>query len=133
MVKTLELEIVEGAGFDPGLDHAVDAAAHHDLVGLGFAAEAGGEVGDAADRGIFQALLEADLAWYEEDIPIQAFTFETSPELEAGTELTVQLIATWQACNAEVCTPPETRTWELTLPVAESGTRRGQLYGWQGW
>ena len=81
----------------------------------------------------FDELLEADLAWYEEDIPIQAFTFETSPELEAGTELTVQLIATWQACNAEVCTPPETRTWELTLPVAESGTRRGQLYGWQGW
>jgi hypothetical protein len=79
------------------------------------------------------ALLETELAWYENDIPIPAFTFETSPDVEPGTELTVRLTVRYQACNAEMCTPPETQSWDVTLPVAEAGTRRGQLYGWQGW
>ena len=62
VIEPLELEIVERGGLDPGLDDAEDAAADHDLVGLGFAAQARGKIGDAADRGIFQPLLEADLA-----------------------------------------------------------------------
>ena len=62
MIETLQHEIVDRAAFDPRLDDAVDAAAHHDLVGLGFVAQPRGEVGDAADRAVFQPVLEADLA-----------------------------------------------------------------------
>jgi len=50
VIEPLELEIVERTGFDGVFDDAVDAAADHDLVGLGFAAQTGGEVGNAADR-----------------------------------------------------------------------------------
>src|SRR5262245_17694326 len=62
VIESLQVEVVDRLSLDPLLDHAVDAAAHHDLAGLGLVAQAGGEVGDAADRGIFQALLKADLA-----------------------------------------------------------------------
>ena len=62
MIEALEMQIVDRAALDPLLDHAVDAAADHDLVRLGFVAQPRGEVGDAADRGIFQPLLETDLA-----------------------------------------------------------------------
>src|SRR5215467_581932 len=62
MIESLQIEIVDRLALDPLLDHAVDAAAHHDLAGLGLVAQARGEVGDAADRGIFQALLKTDLA-----------------------------------------------------------------------
>ena len=62
MIEPLQVQIVDRPALDPLLDHAVDAPADHDLVGLGFVAEPRGEVGDAADRGVFQPLLEADLA-----------------------------------------------------------------------
>src|ERR1700730_4809862 len=62
MIEALENQIIERLAVDPWLDHAVDAPGDHDLAGLGFVAEARGEVGDAADRGVFQPLLEADLA-----------------------------------------------------------------------
>jgi hypothetical protein len=48
--------------FGPWLDHAEHALADHDLTGLGFVAQPRGQVGDAADRGVFEPLLEADLA-----------------------------------------------------------------------
>jgi len=56
------MQLFERVAFDPGLDHAEHAPGHHDLVGLGFVAQPRGEVGDAADRGVFEPLLEADLA-----------------------------------------------------------------------
>src|SRR6185369_928526 len=61
MIESLHIQIIDRPALDPWLDHAGDAAAHHDLASLGLAAEAGGEVGNAADRGVFQALFEADL------------------------------------------------------------------------
>src|SRR5215468_12545626 len=62
VIEALQVEVVDRLALDPLLDHAVDAAAHHDLAGLGLVTQAGGEVGDAADRSIFQALLKTDLA-----------------------------------------------------------------------
>ena len=62
MIESLQIQIVDRLPLDPRLDHAVDAPAHHDLVGLGFVAQPRRQVGDAADRGVFQPLLEADLA-----------------------------------------------------------------------
>src|ERR1700723_629709 len=62
MIEALQMQIVERLAFDPWLDHAVDAPAHPDLAGLGLVARPRGEVGDAADRGVFEPLLKADLA-----------------------------------------------------------------------
>ena len=62
MIESLQIQIVDRPALDPLLDHAVDAPGHHDLVGLGFVAQPRRKVGDAADRGVFQPLLEADLA-----------------------------------------------------------------------
>jgi hypothetical protein len=56
------VQIVDRPSLDEPLDHAVDAAADHDLVGAGLVAQSRSKVGDAADRGIFQPLLETDLA-----------------------------------------------------------------------
>jgi hypothetical protein len=112
---SLEVELPEGLSLDPDT-RASDGA-----------------VTNPAPMKGHDALLDEDLAWYVNDIPVQALTFTTSPELEPGTELTVRLIAHYQACNAELCTPPETQVWELTLPVVTAGSSRGQLYGWQGW
>src|SRR5262245_64737376 len=44
------------------LDGAERPLTDHNLAGLGFAAQPGGEIYDAADRGIFAPMLEADLA-----------------------------------------------------------------------
>src|SRR5258708_10669111 len=62
MIESLQAEIIDRPGFDPLLDNAVDAPRHHNLVGLGFVAQPRRKVGDAADRGVFEPLLEADLA-----------------------------------------------------------------------
>jgi hypothetical protein len=53
VIKTLENEIVERAGFNPRLGHAVDAPGDHDLVCVGLIAQPQGQIGDAADRGVF--------------------------------------------------------------------------------
>ena len=42
-------------------DFAEYPLADHDLAGLGLAAQPGGEIYDAADRGVFAAMLETDL------------------------------------------------------------------------
>jgi hypothetical protein len=62
VAEALELQIVHRHSVDPAFNHAVDAAAHHDLAGLGFGAQARGEIGDTADRSIFEPVFEADLA-----------------------------------------------------------------------
>src|SRR6266704_3621055 len=62
MIEALQVQLFERVAFDPALDHAEHAPANHDLVGLGFVAQPRGEVGDAADRGVFEPLLETDLA-----------------------------------------------------------------------
>src|ERR1700761_6400997 len=62
VTESLEMQVIERPAFDQGFDHAVDAAAHHALVGAGLVARRRSEVGDAADRGIFQSLFDADLA-----------------------------------------------------------------------
>ena len=49
MIEALQVQFFERVAFDPGLDHAEDASAHHDLVRLGFVAASRGVVGDAAD------------------------------------------------------------------------------------
>src|SRR5216684_5646694 len=54
MIETFQVQIVDRTAFDERLDHAVDAPGDDDLVRLGFVAQAGGEVGDAADRGVFE-------------------------------------------------------------------------------
>ncbi len=97
--------------------------------------------GSAASAGIpyptpqrgLDPLLDEELAWYERDIPIPAFTLQTSAELKVGSELTVGIVLRYQACNEMLCTPPQTKRWEVTLPVVGAETRRGQLYGWQDW
>src|SRR5262245_65558690 len=43
-------------------DGAERALTYHDLAGLGLAAQPGSEIYDAADRGVFPPMLEADLA-----------------------------------------------------------------------
>src|ERR1700730_11447562 len=62
MIKPLQVQIVERLAIDPGLDHAKDAPGDHDLVRFRLVAQPRGEVGDVADRGVFEPLLEADLA-----------------------------------------------------------------------
>jgi hypothetical protein len=52
MIEPFQVRLFERVAFDPGLDHAEDALAHHDLVGPGFVAAPRGVVGDAADRGL---------------------------------------------------------------------------------
>jgi hypothetical protein len=77
-------------------------------------------------------LMEADLSWYEGDIPMDAFEFELADDFE-GDEATVTVSVTYQACLGEMCLPPKTRSWDLTLPVGSAGERRGQLYNWETW
>src|SRR5213592_3082717 len=59
-LEALEVELADRLGVDqrPGL--GVDALADEDLAGGGLGAEAGGEVGHAADGAVVEAALEAD-------------------------------------------------------------------------
>src|SRR5260370_42247185 len=61
MIKTLQVQIIDRPRFDEIFHHAVDAPRDHDLAGFRLVAQPRGEVGDRADRGIFEPLLEADL------------------------------------------------------------------------
>ena len=63
MIETFQLQIVDRPAFDPLLDHAIDAPANHDLPGFGFVAEPRGQIGDAADRGVFEPLFESCLLY----------------------------------------------------------------------
>ena len=77
-------------------------------------------------------LLEDDLAYYEHDIPISALVFAMADDF-AASEVTVSIAVTYQACAGDTCLPPETKRFEMTLPVGSSGERRGELFNWQSW
>jgi hypothetical protein len=72
-------------------------------------------------------------AVFENDIPLNALSFEIGPELEVGTEAILRLDLTYQACGPDGCSAPDEKTVTLRLPVAPADARRGQLYGWQDW
>jgi len=62
MIEALQVQIIDRPRLDEIFHHAIDPPCDHDLAGLGFIAQPRGEVGDRADRGVFEPLLETDLA-----------------------------------------------------------------------
>lgn len=77
-------------------------------------------------------LLEADMAYYVDDIPVTALVFSMD-EGFAGEQATVSIDVSYQACQGEMCLPPQTRHFEMSLPVGSGDARRGQLYNWETW
>jgi len=77
-------------------------------------------------------LMEEDLSYYEHDIPINALVLAMADDFE-GSEATVSLAVTYQACEGDTCLPPETKHFKMTLPVGSAGEHRGELYNWQTW
>jgi len=77
-------------------------------------------------------VLDADLTYYEGDIPMPAFRLVGTEALD-GEEVTIVARVTFQACDADSCFPPSTLEIPMTLAVSEGGTRRGQVFGWQTW
>src|SRR5262249_35222753 len=60
-MESLERQIADVIGLDLRLDESEDALADEDLAALGLVAQPRRQVGDAADRRIVEALVEADL------------------------------------------------------------------------
>jgi len=81
---------------------------------------------------VYDEVLEETLSYYEHDVPITTLDLELSDEFE-GDAVTLSVVVTYQACFDEMCLPPTSERFEVTLPVAEAGARRGELYGWQSW
>lgn len=77
-------------------------------------------------------LLELDLSWYEDDIPLSALVIRASENMDPG-EVTIGVEFTWQACHGETCLLPTTTRIEIPVRITAAGSSRGQLYGWQGW
>src|SRR5262249_28339386 len=61
-VEALQAQLTDMRGSHRLFDGAERPLTDHDLAGLGFVTQPGGEIYDAADRGIFAPMLETDLA-----------------------------------------------------------------------
>lgn len=77
-------------------------------------------------------LLDAELAFYQDAIPLDALVLEMDRDF-VGDTATVSVRLNYQACQDETCLPPASCTWELSLPVGKPGAQRGQLYMWESW
>jgi thiol:disulfide interchange protein len=76
--------------------------------------------------------LEVDVYQYEQDVPISALNLKASESLPEG-DCVVKISVSYQACNAVLCYPPTTKTFEIPINVVPKETKRNQVSGWKTW
>lgn len=76
--------------------------------------------------------LEVDVFQYKKDVPISAMIFKASESLSEGQYM-IKASISYQACNATLCYPPTTKTFELPIEVVPKEIKRNQVSGWKNW
>ena len=96
-VEPLQVQLADAGGFDRWLDRAEGALTDHDLAGARLAAQPRRQIGDAADRGVFAALLETDLS----ERRVAGGDADAEPEIMASYGATARAsCSTAPACRA---------------------------------